>query len=86
MKNERQTYIENNATITYPKFAERLNHAMCMRDYNNLKLSQSIYVAPSTISAYRNGTRHPNFDVLRSIALTLNVSTDYLLGLSDYID
>lgn len=86
MRNE---YIETSEKITktpYPRFAERLNYAMGIRDFNNLKLARSIYVSPSAISAYRNGTRQPNFEVLRSIALALDVSSDFLLGLSDYID
>ena len=80
-------YIETSEKITktsYPRFSERLNYAMRLRNFNNLKLSQSIYISPSAISAYRNGTRQPNFDVLRSIALALDVSADFLLGLSEY--
>lgn len=78
--------LEKNSTTEYPEFAERLNYAMRIRDCTNLTLSKHIFVSPPAISSYRSGTRQPNFEVLRSIALALGVSTDFLLGLSDYID
>ena len=84
MRNEYIETSENSIKTPYPKFAERLNYAMWIREFSNLKLARSIYVSPSAISAYRNGSRQPNFEVLRSIALALDVSTDFLLGLSDY--
>jgi transcriptional regulator with XRE-family HTH domain len=86
MRNE---YIETSETTIktpYPRFADRLDYAMHLRDFNNLRLARSIYVSPSAISAYRNGTRQPNFEVLRSISLALDVSADFLLGLSEYPD
>ena len=67
------------------KFAERLNHAMIVRDCTNVKLAKTIYVSPSTISAYRTGYRKPSLEQLRDISLALHVSTDYLLGLQDHI-
>ena len=86
MTNENLQSLERNPTTSYPKFAERLNFAMATRYYSNLMLAEKIYMSPSAISSYRSGHRQPNFEVLRSIALALDVSTDYLLGLSDYID
>lgn len=86
MKKDYIETIENNFITSYTDFANRLNYAMVIRDINNLKLAKSIYVSPSAISSYRKGTRQPNFTVLRSIALALEVSTDFLLGLSDYMD
>ncbi len=86
MTNDNLETLGNNHTTSYSKFAERLTFAMLVRNYSNLKLSEEIYVSPSTISSYRSGHRQPNFEVLRSISLALNVSTDFLLGLSDYID
>ena len=86
MTNDNLQNPKNTCTTSYPKFAERLNLAMRIRDFNNLKLSKSIYMSPSAVSSYRTGHRQPNFEILRSIALVLNVSTDFLLGLSDFIE
>ena len=84
MENENIETIETTKT-KYTGFAERLNFAMWLRDCSNAKLAQLIYVSPSAISSYRSGYRQPNFEVLRSIALALDVSTDFLLGLNDSI-
>lgn len=66
-------------------FSERLISAMTLRDISNKQLAQKIFVAPSTISSYRTGHRIPNIEQLILISTTLQVSSDYLLGLSDTI-
>ena len=66
-------------------FSERLVTAMNLRDISNKQLAQKIFVAPSTISSYRTGHRIPNLEQLILISTTLQVSSDYLLGLSDSI-
>ena len=40
-------------------------------------------VSNSTISSYERGDIAPSIDVVIKVAETFNVSTDYLLGLSD---
>lgn len=70
---------------TYPDFSERLTYVMILRDCSNKKLAELIYVTPAAISAYKNGKRRPGFEELRSISNSLQVSVDYLLGLTDTI-
>lgn len=69
----------------YPEFSDRLKVVMEIRDYTTLKLATNIYTSPTTISMYRCGRRMPSPEVLCLIAKELDVSTDFLLGLSDYI-
>lgn len=69
----------------YPEFADRLKVVMDIRDYTTLKLATNTYTSPATISMYRNGKRMPNSAILCLIAKELEVSTDFLLGLTDYI-
>ena len=69
----------------YPPFSERLKYAMDTRDCSTQQLAHSLFLAPSTISGYRCGTRTPDCNTLRRIALELNVSSDFLLGLSNHI-
>jgi transcriptional regulator with XRE-family HTH domain len=69
----------------YPKFCDRLKVAMDIRDYTTQKLAKSIYISSNTVSMYRCGRRMPSPDVLCLIARELNVSTDFLLGLTDFI-
>ena len=45
------------------------------------ELADHLKIATSTLSQYENNKRHPNFYLLKEIALFFNVSTDYLLGL-----
>ena len=69
----------------YPEFSERLKIAMSIRQYSVDDLAARIYTSQSTISMYRSGKRLPNLEMLRLIAKELRVSSDYLLGLSDFI-
>lgn len=69
----------------YPEFSDRLKVVMDIRNYTSLELAASIYTSPATISMYRCGRRMPSPEVLCLIAKELDVSTDFLLGLSDYI-
>ncbi|MDE7078730.1 MAG: helix-turn-helix domain-containing protein [Clostridia bacterium] len=47
-------------------------------------LASILGVNQRTISNWERGNRSPDFDMLMKIAETLDVSTDYLLGLKDF--
>ena len=69
----------------YPHFSDRLKFAMALRGYSSQKLANRIYLTHSTISGYRTGERMPSCEIICRIATELDVSTDFLLGLVDYI-
>lgn len=69
----------------YPQFADRLKIAMDIRGCSSQDLATCIYTTPNTISMYRSGKRMPRPEVLCLIAKKLEVSTDFLLGLTDFI-
>lgn len=46
-------------------------------------LAEQIMISPRNITRYENGESEPGADVLGRIASALNVSSDYLLGLTD---
>lgn len=50
------------------------------------ELAELIGISRSAISSYENGTRSPNHDTLVKFATIFNVSTDYLLGLTNEND
>ena len=57
-----------------------------LREDNGLTqkdLSELLHISISSISAYESGKRFPSIDVLVAYARHFNVSTDYLLGLTD---
>ena len=82
------TYEKNHSTkplqTQYPEFSERLKIAMTIRQYTVEDLATRTHTSQSTISMYRCGKRLPNILILRLIAKELRVSSDYLLGLSDF--
>lgn len=47
-------------------------------------VSELIGVASSTYSMYERGEREPDFETLDKICKLFNVSSDYLIGASDY--
>ena len=69
----------------YPDFCDRLKVAMEIRDYSTRQLAKKIHTAPSTITMYRSGKRMPSPDILCLLSKELDVSTDFLLGLRDFI-
>lgn len=50
------------------------------------ELADHVRVAESTMSLYENGKREPDFETLSKIAKYLEVSVDYLLGISNVED
>ena len=63
----------------------RLNSALAKKGIKQKELAQQIGVTDNTISYFCSGSRTPNIETLISIARALNVSSDYLLGLSEVI-
>ncbi|MFZ5503661.1 MAG: helix-turn-helix domain-containing protein [Pseudomonadota bacterium] len=67
-------------------FAERLRDAReRLRGLKQTQLAEKAGLPVTSISHFENpeGTRKPSFDNLRRLANALDVTTDYLLGLSD---
>lgn len=61
----------------------RIKEAREHRNLSQKVLAERINKSPSAISSYESDTLTPPLDVVKSIALTLNVSIDYLAGLDD---
>lgn len=83
----RKTYLhlQNLSKNEYPNFSDRLKVVMELRGYGVSDLAEKIHTCSTTVSMYRNGERLPSLQVLRLIAIELEVSTDFLLGLDDFI-
>lgn len=64
-------------------FGQRLAAALEYRNMTQLELVKKINSTSATISRYVNDKRRPDSDFIKGIALALNVSADYLLGLTD---
>lgn len=64
-----------------PIFAKRFNELR--GDMSQDEFSKHLGISRPTVGFYENGARIPDALVLRQIAEQCNVSTDWLLGLSD---
>lgn len=57
-----------------------------LREKNGLtqrQLAEKLYLKQNAISAYEKGVNQPSLEIVRLLAATFNVSSDYLLGI-DY--
>ncbi len=60
----------------------RLREIRKMRDLTLAKVAEQLNCAPRTISRYERGEHQPDPETLRRLAEILDVSVDYLLGLT----
>lgn len=65
------------------KFPERLKNAREMRKWSRMDLSTYSGVDNSLIGRYEKGLSEPTASSLIGLAQALDVSTDYLLGLTN---
>ena len=61
---------------------DRINSALELRNMKQKDLAKILGVTDNTVSYYVNGTRTPNAEQIIAISQALNVSSDYILGLS----
>mgnify|MGYP002802394097 CR=1 len=65
------------------KFAERLNELLQEREISQRCLAKAINVTSATVSVWSRGIKQPTADNIIAVAKYFDVSSDYLLGLSD---
>lgn len=64
---------------------QRIKNARLLRGYTQEYLAEKMEMSVMQISRYETGKSEPSAEALVKIALALNVSTDYQLGISDEI-
>lgn len=64
-------------------FGERMRACRLTKQIKGVEMSSFLRVAPAAVRSYETGLTEPSLDTLISIAKKLDVSTDYLLGLTD---
>ena len=64
-------------------FKDRLNEALLENKLSQNAFAKKIFMSQSMVNNYCTGKREPSIDVLITICKELNVSADYLLGLSE---
>ena len=66
------------------KFAERLKELRRDKNIGQVELAKHIGVSKGTISLWENGLREPTLSNIVSLAKFFDVTTDILIGLTDY--
>ena len=65
-------------------FRDRLRDVRIMRQFTQAELAKRTEMPITSISHFEIGTRKPNMNSLIRLADALEVSTDYMLGRTDY--
>ncbi len=74
-----QEYLEH----LKPIFSKRLKELREDRGYSQSHLSQILHVSRSCITSWENSISLPDIQNLVAICETLNISIDYMLGITD---
>ena len=64
-------------------FPVRLQEVREKRGFSKKQLADILQITPRAYQYYEEGKREPPYDRLVALARELNVSIDYLLGLTD---
>lgn len=64
-------------------FGQKLKELMEERDLTQRQLGKELNIAATTLNGYANDYREPDFQTLAMIAHYFQVSTDYLLGITN---
>lgn len=65
-------------------FHSRLKKARLEKGLKQCDVSDKLFISRSVITEYEKGTVNPSCQMLIELAKLLDVSSDYLLGLSDF--
>ena len=64
-------------------FSDRIKKLRQERDMTQVDLAKKLGITTSALSFFESGSRIPNIEVLKNIATIFNVSSAYLIGLSE---
>ena len=65
------------------KFSERLVVELKSSTLTQKQIAEKLHVDPANITNWKKGTNIPSLEVFYELCKILDVSADYLLGLSD---
>jgi len=63
--------------------AERIKMLRKEKGLSQTELGELVGIAKQSVSNYESGMRIPSYIVLKKLAIYFNVTSDYLVGLSD---
>lgn len=66
------------------KFSKRLKEIRLEKGMDQKTLAKALNTSQTNVSRWENGKFQPDIETIIAIAKFFNVTTDYLLGLTDY--
>ncbi len=63
-------------------FGERLSELLEEKDISQKEFASTLNIAPTTLNGYIKNRSQPDFELVKKIAESLNISTDFLLDSS----
>lgn len=67
-------------------FSERLREARIKRNFTQKDISEAVGISQQYYNRFEKNKGEPNLETLFLIAKLLRVTSDYLIGLTDYAD
>lgn len=64
-------------------FSARLQEIRKERGFSRKEMAEKLKITPRAYQYYEEGKREPDYDKLAALARHLNITTDYLLGLTE---
>ena len=64
-------------------FGDKLKTLRKSKKLTQAELADRLKISKSSVTSYEQGRIHPSLEIFSKICETLNVSSDYLLGISD---
>lgn len=65
------------------EFSKRLENLLQERGLTQKQVSKDLHIAPTTFNGYIKGNREPDYSILVKLADYFEVSTDFLLGVTN---
>lgn len=65
------------------KFRERFNEILNLTEITQRELAERCHISETNIPQYKSGHTQPSLQILMNFCKILDVSADYLLGLTD---
>jgi DNA-binding XRE family transcriptional regulator len=66
------------------KFTKRFNEVLQNSGKTQAEIARAIHVTKQCVTDYKTGKSVPSLETLFALCVYLEISSDYLLGLSDY--
>ena len=66
------------------EFTKRFNEALQQSGKTQVEIAKALNVTKQCVNDYKTGKSFPSLETLYALCKYLDVSSDYLLGLTDY--